>query len=175
MTPSQLKLVHTAKRLMGLDDADYRTILRSLAGVGSSKDLTIENLEIVMAHFESMGFRDARGKTYWRDLRDRRNKFCSPQQEYTFRQLIAQTDYDLDGFVNRMSKHRTREARYLYPWEAKACIDALHDILDRVASPVGDADSLGAPPLGAPIACSGPSPTSPSIPEPVLLIDDVPF
>jgi len=50
-------LVHIAKENLDLDDESYRQILKGVAGVESSTELTIEGFEKVMRRFEEMGFK----------------------------------------------------------------------------------------------------------------------
>lgn len=64
ITTGQKALIHTAKRDLGLDDATYREMLRNIAGVASSKDLTPRQFEAVIAHLEARGF-DHKSTGYW--------------------------------------------------------------------------------------------------------------
>lgn len=50
-------LVHIAKEDLHLDDESYRQILKGVAGVESSTQLTVEGFEKVMRRFEEMGFK----------------------------------------------------------------------------------------------------------------------
>jgi Bacteriophage Mu, GemA protein len=50
-------LVHIAKEDLRLDDESYRQILKGVAGVESSTQLTVEGFEKVMRRFEEMGFK----------------------------------------------------------------------------------------------------------------------
>ncbi len=50
-------LVHIAKEDLHLDDETYRQILKGVAGVESSTQLTVEGFEKVMRRFEEMGFK----------------------------------------------------------------------------------------------------------------------
>jgi len=50
-------LVHIAKEDLHLDDESYRQILKGVAGVESSTQLTVEGFEKVMRRFEGMGFK----------------------------------------------------------------------------------------------------------------------
>ena len=51
-----LQLVHLAKRRLRLGDTDYRAILRSVAGVSSSKDLNRAGFTCLMNEFRRLGF-----------------------------------------------------------------------------------------------------------------------
>jgi len=50
-------LVHIAKEDLRLDDESYRQILKGVAGVESSAQLTAQGFEKVMKRFQDMGFR----------------------------------------------------------------------------------------------------------------------
>jgi hypothetical protein len=50
-------LVHIAKENLHLDDESYRQILKGVAGVESSTQLTREGFERVMKRFQEMGFK----------------------------------------------------------------------------------------------------------------------
>jgi hypothetical protein len=50
-------VVHIAKEDLHLDDETYRQILKGVAGVESSAELTREGFEKVMKRFQEMGFR----------------------------------------------------------------------------------------------------------------------
>src|SRR4030042_3192509 len=48
---------YIAKEALHLEDESYRQILKGVAGVESSTQLTVEGFEKVMRRFEEMGFR----------------------------------------------------------------------------------------------------------------------
>ena len=50
-------LVHVAKDDLWLDEVSYRQILKGVAGVESSTQLTREGFDKVMARFQDMGFK----------------------------------------------------------------------------------------------------------------------
>ena len=50
-------LVHVAKEDLRLDEVSYRQILKGVAGVESSTQLTREGFDKVMARFHDMGFK----------------------------------------------------------------------------------------------------------------------
>jgi len=50
-------LVHIAKEDLHLDEESYRQILKGVAGVESSTQLSVEGFEKVMRRFEEMGFK----------------------------------------------------------------------------------------------------------------------
>lgn len=53
---SKLALIHTAKRELNMQDEDYRALLLRAGGVSSSKDLSLEGFDAVMAEFNRLGF-----------------------------------------------------------------------------------------------------------------------
>jgi phage gp16-like protein len=53
---SKLKLIQVAKHDLEMPDEDYRALLMRIAGVKSSRDLTEEEFDAVMAEFKRMGF-----------------------------------------------------------------------------------------------------------------------
>lgn len=59
---SKLKLIHIAKRALGMTDEDYRALLLRVAGVKSSSDLTLEGFDAVMAEFNRLGFVHTKSK-----------------------------------------------------------------------------------------------------------------
>ena len=50
-------LVHIARQDLHLDEESYRQILKGVAGVESSTQLTREGFEKVMTRFQEMGFK----------------------------------------------------------------------------------------------------------------------
>lgn len=51
-----LAKIHIGKKALGLDDDTYRTLLERVTGKISSKDLSIKELEAVMAEMKRLGF-----------------------------------------------------------------------------------------------------------------------
>lgn len=51
------RLVHVARRDLGMDDDAYRAILRGKFGVTSSSDLNIAGLNSLIDHFKRCGFK----------------------------------------------------------------------------------------------------------------------
>lgn len=56
ITDQQRKLIHLAKRRIGLADADYRAMLQRVAGVTSSSDLDDASFSAVMDELGRLGF-----------------------------------------------------------------------------------------------------------------------
>lgn len=53
---SKIALVHAAKRQLNMLEDDYRAVLLRVGGVESSRDLTPEGFDAVMAEFKRLGF-----------------------------------------------------------------------------------------------------------------------
>ncbi len=50
------KLIHVAKRQLGLDEETYRTVLRTVGGAASTKDMDMTHLIRVLDHLKRAGF-----------------------------------------------------------------------------------------------------------------------
>ncbi|OGA99439.1 MAG: hypothetical protein A3E25_17855 [Burkholderiales bacterium RIFCSPHIGHO2_12_FULL_69_20] len=61
MSRDKIALIHVARRELRLDEDLYRAILRDVAGVASSKDLTEAGFLALMARFERSGFKGQPG------------------------------------------------------------------------------------------------------------------
>jgi Protein of unknown function (DUF1018) len=72
-------LIHVAKSNLHLDDSSYRQILKGVAGVESSTELTREGFEKVMRRFEAMGFKGLLPSPYHPAPKGRLIPFQSPQ------------------------------------------------------------------------------------------------
>lgn len=53
----EIKLIHVARRELGLDDETYRAMLQTVAGVKSSSDLDWQGRKKVLDHFKAKGFK----------------------------------------------------------------------------------------------------------------------
>jgi len=51
-----IRLVHVAKRDLALDDETYRAMLMAVTGEASSADLSVPQLERILAHMKKSGF-----------------------------------------------------------------------------------------------------------------------
>lgn len=61
LSRDKIALIHVARRELRLDEDLYRAILRDVAGVASSKDLTEAGFLALMARFERSGFKGQPG------------------------------------------------------------------------------------------------------------------
>lgn len=53
---ADLAAIHTGKRMLGLDDADYRHLLEDLTGKRSAADLTATERHLVLDRMRDLGF-----------------------------------------------------------------------------------------------------------------------
>ncbi|GHD63787.1 gp16 family protein [Jeongeupia chitinilytica] len=60
-TNRDLAKIHIAKKDLGMDDATYRAMLHSVAGVSSSRDLTVMTSAKVLAHLQRCGWKPKSG------------------------------------------------------------------------------------------------------------------
>ena len=82
-TAKQLGMLHVAKRVLALTDADYRGILANIAGVESASDLDSTGFQAVLNHFEKLGFKLSRKADSFGDRRG----MASPSQVALIRKL----------------------------------------------------------------------------------------
>jgi hypothetical protein len=132
MNPGQIANVHIAKSQLKLSDGEYRLILRNLGGVESSKDLTNQSLEKLMAFFEDRGFRQKdQPQDYWRRKYHAQGQFCGERMVHLIHQLSQQVKYPLDSLVAKASKGRTARAEELNPAEANQLVEMLKSMAGR--------------------------------------------
>ncbi|EGU38819.1 gp16 family protein [Vibrio scophthalmi] len=59
-----IQLIHVGKSRLGMDEDTYRTMLTNIIGVSSAKDATWQQLEQVVTHMATLGFKPARSRQY---------------------------------------------------------------------------------------------------------------
>ncbi len=89
ISSAQIRLLHTAKNVLRLEDEDYRALLQSEAGVSSSKDLNNRGLNRVLKRLQKLGFNN----TAHRPRRYQPQGLITPEQ-----QALIETNYALLGF-----------------------------------------------------------------------------
>jgi hypothetical protein len=97
---SQKALLHLAVAQLGMDDGEKRDMLRDVAGVESSKDLTLPKFQAVMTELERRGFKKRPGTherngylkalVKWKTQAGSRPRMATPQQ-------LARIETDWDG------------------------------------------------------------------------------
>jgi hypothetical protein len=144
-TALQIKLVQIARRQAGLEEGQYRTILRSVAGVDSCTKLSQEGFEDVMAVIESCGFTDrTHGAGYWQ-----RKSGDGSRRVWKIHQLAEESRYELAALCRRFSGDRTDAVEQLLPREQWMLIEMLKAAAGREtrttngAKPEGSGGSRG--------------------------------
>ena len=134
-TALQLRLLHLAARQAGLDETDYRLVLKNCAGVASSKNLDQAGFEDVLALFEERGYRDAgKPEDYWRSKVATRGSLCGARMEFKINELAGKQTYALSGLRRRFSNERTERVDRLSSGEAYRLVEALKEIIEREAA-----------------------------------------
>jgi hypothetical protein len=172
LTGKEIGMVHLASNKAGLTREQYGLVLRNTGGVESSKDLSQEGLENVMAVFEDAGFRHAgKPSDYWRSKVALRGSYCGARMERLLENLAARQKYDLAGLCRRFSGDRVCRVDKLTPMEAHRLANALRDIVAREEAAAGAAiegsgKGAGGTAGGLPEGRMGAGMGSGSVPEP---------
>jgi hypothetical protein len=133
-TTSQVKTIKLGARVCGLGDAQYRLLLRNVAGVDSSTKLDNHGVEDVLAVLEDLGFDShPAGPTYWRDKVRARGSVCGERMARKIRALADGGRYDLTAMCRRHSNGEADVPEQLTPAQGWALVEALKAINDREA------------------------------------------
>ena len=81
---SQIRIVQVAKRQLGLEDPEYRAILRRVCGVESSKSLSHNQFNDLLNEFQRLGWRSTSNRKGF----GRRDGFATPKQVSLIRHLF---------------------------------------------------------------------------------------
>lgn len=140
-TPAQIqwiKVLHTAKNALGLDDDNYRVILQSSAGVDSAAKITSwAQYESVLASFKVLGFtcKGSHGARVKKTESGKRSPhMISYRQEYYIRGLWslasrAKDEASLRAMVQRVGG--VDDISFLTKLKAADVITALRDICTK--------------------------------------------
>jgi len=141
ITPSQVKLIHTLKTAIGMDDDHYRCALYEGFRVESCKELTLDQAEDLLRDFKtravSLGVWTGKSRTKrTKDLRPR-DGFASPSQlsyiEGLWEDVSRVTEENrrraLRGFLMRQAG--VSDLRFLTADKANAVICALKQMKAR--------------------------------------------
>lgn len=121
-----IKLIHTARRQLGLDDDAYRAILQGAANITSSKDLTsVSQFDDIMKAFKNLGFKY-----------QKKNEVILPNRASNLQIAYikklwdmgsrSKTESGLRHFIQRIA--HVDDMRFLTKQQASAVILALQDI-----------------------------------------------
>lgn len=93
----QKAVLHVAKARTGLSEEDYRALL-SQVGVESSRDLDQKGFDVVMKHFEKLGFKS----TFSKKPKPMDSKARLMAKLYMIRRELNLPESYLDGCAQRM-------------------------------------------------------------------------
>lgn len=128
---NRIKIIHVAKKQLGLDDDAYRAIL-SGAGLASSKDIkTVTQFNTVMSAFQKLGFKSTSQTAMRHNTVPGNPGMISKKQEYYIKGLWAlasrvKDDKSLRKLIKRIGK--VDDISFLPRRAASAVILALRDI-----------------------------------------------
>jgi len=133
ITNSQKRLIHVARRQLGLDDEECRALLRRCAGVESSSDLDHSGFDAVMRGFLRRGFRSTSPR---RPLGDRDWMGTDPQLAL-IRKLWC--EWSTDGTEKGLrtwlrTKFKVDDLRFLTLERAPGVIAALRQMVAQKAN-----------------------------------------
>jgi hypothetical protein len=103
LPPAKVKLIHVARRRLGMEEEDYRLLLIRAAGVDSASKLSLAGFHAVMEEFVRLGFTSDRTARNF----GRRPGMATPGQVDSIRRLWAEftggtgTDATLGEWLNR--------------------------------------------------------------------------
>lgn len=194
MTKPQTQLLHIAVKQVGLNDRQYRMILRTVCEVASSTQLDNKQFEQVMAVLEDRGFRlTGKPETWFRDKAAMQGSTASDRQIALIHKLASHTPYPPQSIVWRITNHEKHQPEELDGGEAYKVIEALKGILSRAGKDWQDLPEL--PPATRTGRLSAPQPglfgeisnpqisnvksrrpvTVPADDEPPMTEDEIPF
>ncbi len=141
LAQNKVKLIQVAKRSLGLADDDYRSILRRVAGVGSSTELDDPGFRQIMDTFAHLGFQSTSAAANF----GRREGFATAGQVATIRSLwAAYTDGQGDdaSLGKWLEGHwHVSALRFLTAEQAPKAIAALKAMGSRRKSQAGESSA----------------------------------
>jgi hypothetical protein len=130
ISKKEIALIHVAKSQLGLSEDEYRDLLRSVAGVESSRDLTPPGLQKLLARFKEMGFKLTVKPRPARATHRDPDALPSPPQSQKIAELYAALGWTSEGQI----KFNKRQCGVAWPQtraEANKVIEGLKSILAR--------------------------------------------
>ena len=127
--PRKVALLHVARRQLGLEDADYRSLLKTHGGVESAADLTYDGFDLVMIELGRLGFKSTSSRKGFGS----RPGFASPAQIAVMRQLWEEyqggDEVALNAWLTRF--HHVSALRFVTAEKANAVLIALKAMVGR--------------------------------------------
>lgn len=119
--------VRFAQSKLGLRDDEYRAILRRIAGVSSTKELTQASFALVMDEFRRLGFTS----TAWNEAARQKDRAAWMSSHAQRSKIVALWDawkghHDPEGLRHWLEKkHKVSDVRFLSADKARGVIGAL--------------------------------------------------
>jgi len=149
MNSARQKQLAVARKKLGIEEADWRALLRDHGGVASSRDLDDAGFGWVMDRLRQLGFTS----DHWQAGHGERMDRASPHQLRLIRQLWPlaldnPTEAHFRAWLEKMFK--ISDLRFASPQKAAGIITALKKMEARQrARNAGAASDTGLPPKGA--------------------------
>lgn len=141
LSREKIALIHVARRDLQLDDDIYRSVLREVAGVGSSAELSLSGFDAVMSRFERLGFKSrtaqagdmAGASGDARQLGDRPGWATSAQLDYIRNLWVQWLGRDDEAALARWieNKYHVSALRFLDVVAAQKAIEGLKCMAKR--------------------------------------------
>lgn len=124
-----IKLIHTARRQLGLDDDAYRAILLGAAGIESSKEIASESqFNEIMQAFKNIGFKYQKKQEIILPNRASKAQIAYIKRLWDLGSR-SKTESGLRQFLRRIG--HVDDVNFLTKQQASAVILALEDILRK--------------------------------------------
>jgi phage gp16-like protein len=122
----QLGRIHLAKKQLGLDDDTYRALLECVTGLTSSKDMTHEQRNLVLAEFARLGFKWERSASRARAFKGRPKNVADVPMLRKVEALLADAKRPW-AYAHAMAErmHQVKRVEWLNPHQLHGLVSAL--------------------------------------------------
>jgi signal recognition particle subunit SEC65 len=135
-----MKLIHTARRQLNLDDEAYRSLLQGAAGITSSKDLqTSTQFDEIMRAFKNLGFRYHQKQEVVLPNRASKAQIAYIKKLWDLGSR-SKTEAGLRHFLQRIA--HVDHVNFLTKQQASAVILALQDMLNKAQKEEPNQDGI---------------------------------
>lgn len=127
----EIRLIHVAKRELGLDNDTYRDMLFALARVRSSSDLDWTGRKKVLDHMKASGFK-VRNSPANKNAKD--GEYRKVRALWKELHAIGAVEHDTDDAVRAYVKRMTKidDFKFLNGWQTRSVIESLKKWIKRV-------------------------------------------
>lgn len=135
-----MKLIHTARRQLNLDETAYRAILQGAAGITSSKDLqNSAQFDEIMKAFKNLGFRYRQKQEVVLPNRASKAQIAYIKKLWDLGSR-TKTDAGLRHFLQRIA--HVDDVSFLTKQQASAVILALQDVNQKAQKQIQNQDAV---------------------------------